>query len=294
MIERVSGLDTRQVERVLALLADEEARSGRRPLDEVNRLALTGVEGACDACEHWLAQSPDGLLGYAVVNSSDIAEIAATDQEAAEQLLTAVAAAHPKAQLWTHGDHSMGRSAASALGWQPDRELVLLARPLPLDRPERPLPDHFTRMAFDSQRDTDDWLALNRLAFADLPDQADWTAADLQLRLAAPWFDADDFHIARAPDGTLAGFHWTKIDPDAAVGDEVSGEVFVIATDPRWRGTGLGGALLDHGLVHLAERGMRQVHLFADADNSAAIALYERAGFRRIDGDRLFRRPASP
>ena len=285
MIERVDRLTPAQCAAVRRLLAEEEERSDRRPLDEVNRLALAGTDPA--PREHWLMTDPQ-LLAYAVVSPAGVAELTACDVAAATTLLAEVRNRHPAGILWTHGDRSTGNRAARGLGLTCARELLLLARALPLDHPERPLPDGVTRSAFRREVDAEDWLELNARAFADLPDQASWDAGDLALRLSAPWFDTNDFHIARGSDGSMAGFHWTKIDPDASADGTVSGEVFVIAVDPRWRGTGLGAALLDHGLHHLAERGMPQAHLFVDADNRAAVGLYEAAGFRRVDGDRQY------
>lgn len=285
MIERLDRLTPPQCEAVRELLTIEEESSGRRPLDEVNRLALAGAD--TPPREHWLMSDPEPMA-YAVVDPDDVAELAARDIPAATALLERVRESHPTGSLWTHGDQSTGHGAARELGLSCSRELLLLARDLPLGRPERPLPDGVTRRAFRREVDADDWIELNARAFADLPDQASWDADDLALRLSAPWFDATDFHIARGPDGSLAGFHWTKVDPDAVADGTVSGEVFVIAVDPHWRGTGLGAALLDHGLQHLADRGMPQAHLFVDADNGAAVSLYEAAGFRRIDGDRLY------
>jgi len=288
MIERVFALSHDATAAVQSLLADEESRSGRRPLDEVNRLALTGLTTDAHRSEHWLA-GDGALTGYAIVAAGGVAELSATDLPHALELLDALRDAYPHGSLWTHGDRCAGHLAAAVRDLPIERELVLMARQLPLGRPNRPLPDSVTVRPFDSDLDADDWLTVNRVAFADLPDQASWTRADLDLRLAAPWFDPADFLVARASDGSLAGFHWTKVDDSAAAGDDVSGEVFVIAVAPSWLGKGLAGALLDRGLSHLAAPGMRQAHLFVDADNTRAIGLYERAGFHRVDGDRLYR-----
>ncbi len=285
MIERLDRLSPRQCDAVRDLLAAEEHDSGRRPLDEVNRLALAGADALTR--EHWLMSDPDPVA-YAVVSPAGAAELAARDVAAATVLLEQVRESHRGGVLWTHGDRSAGNAAAQALGLPCTRELLLLARDLPLEHPERPLPDGVTRRAFRHGVDDEDWLELNARAFADLPDQASWDVGDLALRVSAPWFDPTDFHIARGPDGSMAGFHWTKIDPDATADGSVSGEVFVIAVDPRWRGTGLGAALLDHGLQHLADRGMPQAHLFVDADNTPAVGFYEAAGFHRVDVDRQY------
>lgn len=287
MIERITTLTSDQTAAVDTLLADEESRSGRRPLDEVNRLALTGL-GTGVGREHWLAGA-DALTGYATIDAAGVAELSAMDLPHALGLLDALRAAYPQGVLWAHGDRSAAHLAAAQRDLTILRELVLMARELPIGHPDRPLPDGVHVEAFATDRDAEDWLALNRVAFAALPDQGSWTRADLELRLAAPWFDPEDCLVARGPDGSMAGFHWTKVDEGAAADDDVSGEVFVIAVAPDWRATGLAGALLDRGLSHLTARGMRQVHLFVDADNTAAIGLYERAGFRRVDGDRLYR-----
>lgn len=285
MIQRVDELTEVQCAAIKSLLADEELQSGRRPLDEVNRLALAGAEAP--SREHWLLTEPE-VVAYGVVTSDGTAEVTARDARAASALLAEIRQAHPGGWLWTHGDRSVAREAARRLGLSQTRELLLLARDLPLERAERPLPEGVVRRSFRAEEDAADWLALNSRAFADLPDQASWDRQGLELRLSAPWFDPTDFHIARAPDGSMAGFHWTKVDPEATADDAASGEVFVIAVDPRWQGTGLGAALLDHGLAHLADRGLHQAHLFVDAANRAAVTFYETAGFRRVDADRQY------
>jgi mycothiol synthase len=47
----------------------------------------------------------------------------------------------------------------------------------------------------------------------------------------------------------------------------------------------LGAVLLQRGLAYLAGRGAREVLLYVDDSNAAAMRLYERAGFHRHDVD---------
>lgn len=54
--------------------------------------------------------------------------------------------------------------------------------------------------------------------------------------------------------------------------------------EPAARGTGLGRALLQRFLERAAERGFRKVVLETTHRMQAAMRLYERNGFRRIDG----------
>lgn len=272
-----------QTDEVRAVLAAEELSSGRRPWDEARRMALA----AADPGERWLGlDGSDRVVAVADIVDR-VAEVSAGTADQARDMIVAVTDVADR--LWTHGDRSSARRAADRLRLTGDRELLLLSRDISSADPVRPLPDGVTIRVFDERRDTDAWLALNRVAFADLADQGSWTRADLAARLGADWFEPADFLVAADDSDALVGFHWTKVDVPAATSDRPSGEVFVIAVAPDRKGTGLAGSLLDTGLHHLAERGLTRAHLFVDAANTRAVALYERAGFRRVDTDRQYR-----
>jgi putative acetyltransferase len=51
---------------------------------------------------------------------------------------------------------------------------------------------------------------------------------------------------------------------------------------PAFRGRGLGRRMLDHLVAHATERGFTVIRLETGIHQQAAIALYERSGFRRI------------
>jgi mycothiol synthase len=140
------------------------------------------------------------------------------------------------------------------------------------------------------------WLAVNAAAFAHHPEQGAMTRRDLELREAEGWFDPAGFLLAWrvAADGseTLLGSHWTKVHPAGEAGDEPVGEVYVLGIAPAAQGLRLGRALTDLGLAHLSSRGLAEVLLYVEEDNTAAVSLYEKTGFARYAVDVQWHRAA--
>ena len=60
------------------------------------------------------------------------------------------------------------------------------------------------------------------------------------------------------------------------------GEILTVAVSPRLRRRGIGRRLLSGALAELGMHGARRVFLDVDAENRAAVALYEQAGFSRV------------
>ncbi len=181
-------------------------------------------------------------------------------------------------RVWSHGRNSRLAAAFRERGLTAVRELHQLRMPLAAPDGDVAVPDGVDVRAFVPGRDEDAWVQVNAAAFATHPEQGRWTRADLEAREREPWFDPAGFLMAWR-DAELVGFHWTKIHPDGA------GEVYVIAVAPSAQGLGLGRVLLQLGLDSLYRRGCREVLLYVDGDNTGAMRLYERTGFRPHDLD---------
>jgi mycothiol synthase len=204
--------------------------------------------------------------------------------------LAAAADGYP-IRLWAHGDLPAAAMLARAAGFERFRALWQMRRPLghQLDQPV--FPAGTTLRAFRPGQDEDEWLGLNARAFAKHPEQGAWTRHDLELRERESWFDPAGFLIADRQ-GTMAGFHWTKVHGPAGAPGSI-GEVYVVGVDPGEQGTGLGRALTLAGLHYLRDRGLAEVMLYVDEDNAPAIRLYEGLGFTRSATDAMYRPRAS-
>ena len=258
---------TRAAIRALADRVEQE--DGAPPLSDQTRTRL----GSADV-EHVVVHAGGKLVGYGQ-RDGDGAEIVA-ERSALDPLLDVVA--RPGLALWSHGMHSRLNEPLAARGLARVRDLYQLRRDLDDLPSDPPLAEGVTIRGFRPGADDDAWLAVNAAAFAHHPEQGRWTRADLDARVAEPWFDADGFLLAhRGPE--LVGYHWTKVHPDGA------GEVYVLGVAPAAQGLGLGNALLVRGLRYLAGCGCPYVLLYVDGDNPGAVRLYERAGFRRFDID---------
>jgi mycothiol synthase len=76
----------------------------------------------------------------------------------------------------------------------------------------------------------------------------------------------------------MAAFCWTKVHPATETEPKV-GEIYVIAVDPDFHGCGLGKQLTLAGLEHLSNTGITTALLYVDANNAAAVSMYEQLGF---------------
>lgn len=288
-LDLVAALTAEQRDRIRAIAAAEQADSGRLPLGEGARATLAG--SADHILRQWLWHDPD-LQAFACVTADGAEEVHELTSDpgrptAAHDTLAALVDQEPGGRLWARGDRAQARIAAALLGLRIVRELLIMSRSLQPPPVVRPVPTLVTIRPFDPVTDTDAWLRANRAAFADLPDQAAIGRAELADKLAADWFDPTGFLVAEQG-LEIVGFHWTKIDPATATGGRRSGEVYVLGVLPDQRGTGLAPALLDAGLAHLVAAGMTEAHLYVEADNTVAVALYRRAGFRIVDADRQY------
>jgi mycothiol synthase len=179
---------------------------------------------------------------------------------------------------WSHGDHPGAAALAARTGYRAVRELWLMRRPADAPSPARRSGTPYRLRAFRPGADDAAFLALNAEAFASHPEQGALDQHGLLERTSQEWFDPEGFLVAETPAGDgLAGFHWTKVHP--AAGQRPVGEVYVIGVAPAAQGTGLGRQLLTAGLDHLRGRGVAEVILYVEADNTTAVRLYESFGF---------------
>ena len=282
-------LDGPAQEAVRRLVADSEAVDQGSGLNES---ALLHLKHPDDQVRHLQATRSDELIGYA--------QLEAGGDQTTGQLLVAPAhrrqgvgtllvqrmltEAVTRLQIWAAGDRPAAQALAARTGLQPVRTLLIMTRPLAGDLAESvPVPGVQIR-TFVPGRDEEAWLAVNAAAFAHHPEQGSLTQRDLDDRKAEPWFDPAGFFLAEQ-DGGLVGFHWTKVHSAQQLG-----EIYVLGVAPGAQGGGLGKTLTAIGLRHLErDRGLPTAMLYVDADNLAAVSVYERLGFSTYETDLMYR-----
>jgi mycothiol synthase len=302
--------DPQLLKDIRALAAAAEESDGNPPLSEqtlVTLRAAPGESGGSPTVLTLALYSPDeksdpataqDLAGVAVViedpDGTGVLEVAVhpsyRNQGVADRLVGELRDTRGFAGLkaWSHGNHAAAADLAARYGYGPVRELwKMRLTSAAAELPDVPPPAGVSVRAFVPGRDEGPWLAVNRAAFAEHAEQGQMTRADLDARMAEPWFDPAGFLLAVDASDRILGFHWTKVHPRH--GDHPAiGEVYAVGVAPGTQGTGLGKALTVAGIRHLQQQGLHAVMLYVDADNLPAVSLYRRLGFTRWDVDVMY------
>ena len=232
---------------------------------------------------HVLAWVGERVVAYAQANRGLASGEAAVhpawrNQTIGRTLISQLQQTAPALHWWAHGDLPAARAVAKALSLVKVRQMLKMGSCLSanLARQSTPPPAGTIWRLFDPVVDRAAWLELNAVAFAGHREQGQLTGQDLDWRLAQDWYDPAGFFLAETTQpgqpNQLVGYHWTKVKNGV-------GEVYGIAVHPKAQGQGLGTALLKLGLEFLARAGINQVELYVEADNTPAIAAYQRQGF---------------
>ncbi|GAB2853401.1 hypothetical protein GCM10022221_61090 [Actinocorallia aurea] len=111
-------------------------------------------------------------------------------------------------------------------------------------------------------------------------DAASWEARRAEYRR---WLQGEGFVLLAKEGGETLGYALVDVrtDPDDTfAADDRAAHIRSLLVRPEGRGQGLGTRLLDAVDAELAALSVRDVWIDALADNTQAIALYEKRGFR--------------
>jgi mycothiol synthase len=290
---------------VLALVHRAETLDGAAALNEQQQFSLRRRDGH-DARYITARDERGTIVGFGVVNGTDskaatgalVVDPGYRHRGIGSALVEAMLQSVPGAlDVWAHGNSADAKALAASHGFRVARKLYVLKRDLTEQTPPLPEPrwaDGVTVRTFEVGRDEESWLRVNAAAFADHPEQGRLTRADLDDRMAEPWFDPNGFFLAER-NGKIVGFHWTKIHGGTDDGEAGrTGEVYVLGLVPEAQGLGLGKALALTGLQYLIECGLTSVVLYVEASNPAAVGLYTGLGFERVKSDVLYEHHAEP
>ncbi|MCF7551568.1 mycothiol synthase [Pseudonocardia sp. WMMC193] len=286
-VRRVAEVDPTSAAAVRALAEAATAADGREPLSEQFVINLNGR--ARPRVAHLLAEEDGTVVGYAQ-RDRDAAELAVHPDHRGRgvgaALLEGLLGIGPTLDVWAHGDLPAAAALAASHGLTRNRVLLQMRRTGGA-LPELVVPEGITIRPFVVGQDEDEFLRVNNAAFDWHPEQGGWTTAQVTEREGESWFDPAGFLLAEDEQGTLLGYHWTKVHHET---DPVMGEVYVLGVDPAAHGRGLGRVLTLAGLHHLAERGLDTVLLYVESDNAPAVRVYEKLGFVVHTSDVMYHR----
>ena len=303
MITQLSHLNPEQQRQVLSLIASATDSDGVPPVSEHVLLHLR--HGGDKADTHFVATRNNVVIGYAHLDLTDQVEGPSAElvvhpsnrksgigQSLLKELQNTAGAT---LRLWSHGDLPGAKNIAERSGFTRARTVIQMRRSLNDPIPE--LSKDIQIRNFLPSIDNEEWIALNNRAFANHPEQGNWSARDLDVRIKEEWFDPQGFLIAES-NQQMTGFCWTKIhgghthkhsNSEPEHDHDPIGEIYIMGVDPAMAGKGIGKAVTVAGLRHMRYQGIFSAMLYVDADNVAAIKLYQSLGFTEWGRDVLYR-----
>lgn len=289
---RVLSEDPTLAEQAKEVAAAAAEVDGVAPISEQ---FLLGLEDPRSGHRHLVALVDGRLVGYAGIEESTAELVVAPEhrrQGIGGALYRELREQVPGIQVWAHGNTPAAQALTRQLDLQPVRELLVMGVVSPglEESAKYQLPAGFevadlvrSREKLGAETVDQAWLAANNEAFSWHPEQGGWDLSRLARAQEVDWFRAEDVLFLwdlRGAEPVMAGFHWTKWH----AGEEPAfGEVYVVGLAASHRGQGLGGTLLGIGLAHLVRRGANRVILYVEADNAAAVKVYQNSGFEIVE-----------
>ena len=182
-------------------------------------------------------------------------------------------------RLWVQNASAGDDERLEDMGFRPYRDLWQLRVSLPAKMPAGYSP---VEVRAYEPGDEEEFLAVNRRAFAWHHEQGRLTSEGLRQRFAESWYDPAGFLVLEI-ECRFAGFCWTKVHDNPP-----AGEIYAIAVDPDFAGRRLGLPLTHAGLEYLAEAGQKTGMLYVESDNASANRIYQRLGFRLSQVNRAY------
>lgn len=285
-MEIASGRVTQDTAQILRHIAKEaEDADGVAPFDEQT---LLDVESQAASSMVWTIGEP--VAGIAHRGRNGTVELAVLPDARGLGLGTELVRAAKDAgetAFWAHGNLPVAEHIAEKEGLDAGRTLLVLERALPGDgegaepsqgeesgASQLPEPEQVPGVVvspFNSATDFASLVDLNAQAFASHPEQGALTREDFDARMQEDWFSPELLLVAKS-EGNLVGFVWLKPAGEAL-------ELYVLGVAPEFRGKGLGAALTAHALATAEKQGFKKSILYVDAENEAAMKVYQNAGY---------------